>query len=207
MCCNCAAVCAAVCVAVCVAVCCLRRSPKWAALPPKLLALPRFSLPCVAACWSVLQRVAVIEIFAVLECAVWEVPPEVCGLSAFLGRVGISVVTFFFKTWRRQKAFFGGFWDYVSRVQNCRNHLDKRKLFRRVCCNVCCNVFLQRVLHCVLQCVLPCLLQCEMISWTRGLLSRLLGRGGGLGSRPKKWYGERLGDGVEYHSMKPEPRR
>ena len=24
-------------------------------------------------------------------------------------------------------------------------------------------------------------------------------RGGGLGSRPKKMYGERLGDGVEYH--------
>ena len=24
-------------------------------------------------------------------------------------------------------------------------------------------------------------------------------RGGGLGSRPKKIYGERLGDGVEYH--------
>jgi len=28
-------------------------------------------------------------------------------------------------------------------------------------------------------------------------------RGGGLGSRPKKMYGERLGDGVEYHLMKP----
>jgi len=26
-------------------------------------------------------------------------------------------------------------------------------------------------------------------------------RGGGLGSRPKKMYGERLGDGVEYHLM------
>ena len=32
-------------------------------------------------------------------------------------------------------------------------------------------------------------------------------RGGGLGSKPKKWYGERLGDGVEYHLMKPTPRR
>ena len=30
---------------------------------------------------------------------------------------------------------------------------------------------------------------------------------GGLGSRPKKMYGERLGDGVEYHLMKPTPRR
>ena len=36
---------------------------------------------------------------------------------------------------------------------------------------------------------------------------RLEARGGGLGSRPKKMYGERLGDGVEYHLMKPTPRR
>ena len=32
-------------------------------------------------------------------------------------------------------------------------------------------------------------------------------RGGGLGSRPKKMYGERLGDGIEYHLMSPTPRR
>ena len=32
-------------------------------------------------------------------------------------------------------------------------------------------------------------------------------RGAGLGSRPKKMYGERLGDGVEYHLMSPTPRR
>ena len=32
-------------------------------------------------------------------------------------------------------------------------------------------------------------------------------RGGGLGSRPKKMYRERLGDGVEYHLMSPTPRR
>ena len=32
-------------------------------------------------------------------------------------------------------------------------------------------------------------------------------RGGGLGSRPKKMYWEYLGDGVEYHLMKPTPRR
>jgi len=31
-------------------------------------------------------------------------------------------------------------------------------------------------------------------------------RGVGLGSRPKKMYGERLGDGVEYHLMSPTPR-
>ena len=34
-----------------------------------------------------------------------------------------------------------------------------------------------------------------------------LHRGGGLGSRPKKMYGERLGHGVEYHLMSPTPRR
>ena len=32
-------------------------------------------------------------------------------------------------------------------------------------------------------------------------------RCGGLGSRPKKMYGERLGDGVEYHLMSPTPCR
>jgi len=35
----------------------------------------------------------------------------------------------------------------------------------------------------------------------------LITRGGGLGSRPKNMYGETLGDGVEYHLMKPTPRR
>ena len=39
------------------------------------------------------------------------------------------------------------------------------------------------------------------IGWHR------MSRGGGLGSRPKKMYGERLGDGVEYHLMSPTPRR
>jgi len=42
---------------------------------------------------------------------------------------------------------------------------------------------------------------------TVNAFSSVFGRGGGLGSRPKKWYGERLGDGVEYHLMKPTPRR
>ena len=31
-------------------------------------------------------------------------------------------------------------------------------------------------------------------------------RDGGLGSRPKKMYGKRLGDGVEHHLMSPTPR-
>ena len=34
-----------------------------------------------------------------------------------------------------------------------------------------------------------------------------LRRGGGLGSRPKKMYWEKLGNGVEYHLMSPTPRR
>ena len=38
-------------------------------------------------------------------------------------------------------------------------------------------------------------------------IARLLTRGGGQGSRPKKMYGQRLGDGVEYHLMSPMPRR
>ena len=31
-------------------------------------------------------------------------------------------------------------------------------------------------------------------------------RGGGLESRPKQMYGEKFGDGVEYHLMSPTPR-
>jgi len=41
----------------------------------------------------------------------------------------------------------------------------------------------------------------------KGLYRSHPSRGGGLGSRPKKMYGERLGDGVEYHLMSPTPRR
>ena len=36
---------------------------------------------------------------------------------------------------------------------------------------------------------------------------RFVMRVGELGSRPKKMYGERLGDRVEYHLMSPTPRR
>jgi len=43
--------------------------------------------------------------------------------------------------------------------------------------------------------------------FTEGVNVSSFMRGGGLGSRPKKMYGERLGDGVEYHLMKPTPRR
>ena len=43
--------------------------------------------------------------------------------------------------------------------------------------------------------------------WKRSITERPMTRGGGLGSRPKKMYGESLGDGVEYHLMSPTPRR
>ena len=46
-----------------------------------------------------------------------------------------------------------------------------------------------------------------LISQAKSPDTARLMRGGGLGSRPKKMYGERLGDGVEYHLMKPTPRR
>ena len=36
---------------------------------------------------------------------------------------------------------------------------------------------------------------------------REMTRGGGLGSRPKKNVRGEIGDGVEYHLMKPTPRR
>ena len=52
-------------------------------------------------------------------------------------------------------------------------------------------------------CVCVCAL--HGVSGIHAYCSRL--RGGGLGSRPKKMYGERLRNGVEYHLMKPTPRR
>ena len=52
-----------------------------------------------------------------------------------------------------------------------------------------------------------CVLECEIVCSDARMCVRMRGRGGGLGSRPKKMYGERLGDGVEYHLMKPTPRR
>ena len=47
----------------------------------------------------------------------------------------------------------------------------------------------------------------HMVPITSRYCILLIRRGGGLGSRPKKMYGERLGDGVEYHLMSPTPRR
>ena len=45
------------------------------------------------------------------------------------------------------------------------------------------------------------------VIWMKTYQSCHLRRGGGLGSRPKKMYRERLGDWVEYHLMSPTPRR
>ena len=54
-------------------------------------------------------------------------------------------------------------------------------------------------------------LRCELLSLGAKVLAdyhiAIMWRGGGLGSRPKKMYGERLRDGVEYHLMSPTPRR
>jgi len=47
----------------------------------------------------------------------------------------------------------------------------------------------------------------EPVTCEKALYISIGTRGGGLGSRPKKMYGERLGDGVEYHLMSPTPRR
>ena len=51
----------------------------------------------------------------------------------------------------------------------------------------------------VTSCVTSC--ECENTSFMCAASRR-----GGLGSRPKKMYGKRLGDGVEYHLMSPTPR-
>jgi len=53
-----------------------------------------------------------------------------------------------------------------------------------------------------------CMTLIHMCDMTRLYVARRsIERGGRLGSRPKKMYGERLGDGVEYHLMSPTPHR
>ena len=58
-------------------------------------------------------------------------------------------------------------------------------------------------MYCCLVLPMSAALQDTLVEYVKTRWSR----GGGLGSRPKKMYGERLGDGVEYHLMKPTPRR
>jgi len=70
----------------------------------------------------------------------------------------------------------------------CAGHLPASS----ICVAVCCSV---------LQCVA---MSCSVLQYLR---SALHVRGGGLGSRSNKMYGERLGNGVEYHLMSPTPRR
>jgi len=63
------------------------------------------------------------------------------------------------------------------------------------------------VFVCVRVCVFVCVCVHSVILERSDFRKRLCVRGGGLGSKPKKMYGERLGDGVEYHLMSPTPRR
>jgi len=72
-------------------------------------------------------------------------------------------------------------------------------------CTFVCDVYVCDVCVCV--CVCVCLYMYTCMHMYVHIYVHLVKRGGGLGSRPKKMYGERLGDGVEYHLMKPTPRR
>ena len=66
------------------------------------------------------------------------------------------------------------------------------------------------ILLCEIRLYMPrnsmCAMRLYRLNATKWHVCRAM-RGGGLGSRPKKMYGERLGDGVEYHLMSPTPRR
>ena len=69
-----------------------------------------------------------------------------------------------------------------------------------VCVAKCCSVLQYLALCCSVS-------ECDKTHSKDSVLAfrRGLARGGGLGSRPKKMYGDRLGDGVEYHLMSPTP--
>ena len=75
-----------------------------------------------------------------------------------------------------------------------------------MCICVCACVFVY-VCVCVCACVCVCVCMCKCEGESERVDSCAVPRGGGLGSRPTKMYGERLRDGVEYHLMSPTPRR
>jgi len=158
-------------------------------------------LQCAAACCSVLQRAA--AFYSVLQCAAAccskrpahcgvrreEAPQSRCKALAMLSAVCSTVSSY-------------------SPVPQIPCPAD--------CC-VCCafaykNAHLCTFIYiCIYVCV--CIYVCAYIyihvytPCSRYLILAQPPRGGGLGSRPKKMYGERLGDGVEYHLMSPTPRR
>jgi len=92
-------------------------------------------------------------------------------------------------------------WPRVARAGRLRMNM----LLAALCHAV--FVLCVRAYVCVCAHARVCIYEFTLVCICLIALNRVQMRGGGLGSRPKKWYGERLGDGVEYHLMKPTPRR
>jgi len=88
---------------------------------------------------------------------------------------------------------------------------------KHTCIHFNINVYTSTALHvhvCIDKCANTCIHTTHAADayWKAQIFSYMYthivcARGGGLGSRPKKMYGKRLGDGVEYHLMSPTPRR
>jgi len=97
---------------------------------------------------------------------------------------------------------------YTLRIQDMRKHLSHIQstsvhfvYIHSTTIVLCIHIYAK----CTFIYILCVLKTCDSIPSSQ--LFHLQRRGGGMGSRPKKMYGERLGDGVEYHLMSPTPRR
>ena len=130
----------------------------------------------------------------------------VVSCSGWLQLVGsIKLQVFFAKeTYKRDDILWlvVGVMSCISLSVDCadfrRTHTEKDTPMH-ICMCICINIFV-----CVYVCKYMYVCTCKYLClW----MPCPTWRGGGLGSRPKKMYGERLGDGVEYHLMSPTPRR
>jgi len=133
---------------------------------------------CVAVCCSVLQCVAVC-------CSVLQCVAVCCSVLQYVAMCCNGCEES--ETSKRQMHVFCERMQTTEANDRSTAHsASKRQMHKCVCVSV------------------PLSLSPSLISHSA---SKQQMRGGGLGSRPKKMYGERLGDGVEYHLMSPTPRR
>ena len=92
------------------------------------------------------------------------------------------------------------------RIHICIYSVSHSYIYTHLSCRI--HIYIYGVSHSYIYIYMACRIHIYIYIyiWHVVIICRVALRGGGLGSRPQKMYGERLGDGVEYHLMKPTPR-